>query len=289
MDGWITVISNGWMSRWMVTWMDGLGQTDEWMTRGPHGWMKMCGSALLLSPSWSFLGSLSEPDPVGFHQRILSSFLSLNSCCFHVLWQEDSATFFRADGATKNPISGFFSPSEADSLSDGVFAFPLMRLSDVPLLPPFVIVWKGLNCITCKWRDLIFAHYLFIRENEQNISGSPNREGCVRGWWGGGLQRWDSHDQEMEEAAFAPPGGLDVKNAGCSLSHPSVCLWGCRSGLLINLLWVKHSNYIHAHVTNQSDRGLQALLLCPTGEILSHRPSLTPSGPKMSILHLVRM
>ena len=57
--------------------------------------------------------------------------------------------------------------------SDAVFAARLTRLTDISLLPPFVIVWKGLNCITCKWRDLIFAHYLFIRENEQNISGSP--------------------------------------------------------------------------------------------------------------------
>lgn len=51
------------------------------------------------------------------------------------------------------------------------------ELTDISLLPPFVIVWKALNCITCKWRDLIFAHYLFIRENEQNISGSANELG----------------------------------------------------------------------------------------------------------------
>ena len=64
--------------------------------------------------------------------------------------------------------------------ADAVFAVSLSRLTDTSLLPPFVIVWKGLNCITCKWRDLIFAHYLFIRENEQNISGSPNEGGWRR-------------------------------------------------------------------------------------------------------------
>ncbi len=71
--------------------------------------------------------------------------------------------------------------------ADAIFALSLMRLTDISLLPPFVIVWKGLNCITCKWRDLIFAHYPFISENEQNISGSPN-EGVRREREGGERQ-----------------------------------------------------------------------------------------------------
>lgn len=58
-----------------------------------------------------------------------------------------------------------------------LFSLSLMKLIDISLFLPFVIVWKGLNCITCKWRDLIFAHYLFISENEQNISGSRNEGG----------------------------------------------------------------------------------------------------------------
>lgn len=58
-----------------------------------------------------------------------------------------------------------------------LFCLSLMKLIDILLFLPFVIVWKGLNCITCKWRDLIFAHYLFISENEQNISGSRNEGG----------------------------------------------------------------------------------------------------------------
>lgn len=75
--------------------------------------------------------------------------------------------------------------------ADAVFARSLTRLTDISLLPPFVFVWKGLNCITCKWRDLIFVHYLFIRENEQNIRGSPNEGGGT----GGGTRDWDSDDQ----------------------------------------------------------------------------------------------
>lgn len=80
--------------------------------------------------------------------------------------------------------------------ADAVFAHSLTRLTDISLLPPFVFVWKGLNCITCKWRDLIFVHYLFIRENEQNISGSPNEGGTEGGKEGeGGVRDWDSDDQ----------------------------------------------------------------------------------------------
>jgi len=76
--------------------------------------------------------------------------------------------------ARKFHLKVLFIFAKTERFADAVFAFSLMRLTDIPLLPPFVIVWKGLNCITCKWRDLIFAHYLLIRENEQNISGSPN-------------------------------------------------------------------------------------------------------------------
>lgn len=72
--------------------------------------------------------------------------------------------------------------------ADAVFSVSLSRLTDTSLLPPFVIVWKGLNCITCKWRDLIFAHYLFIRENEHNISGSPEGGGREEKGGGGGDQ-----------------------------------------------------------------------------------------------------
>ena len=78
-----------------------------------------------------------------------------------------------------------------ERFADAVFALSLTRLTDISLLPPFVIVWKGLNCITCKWRDLIFAHYLFIRENEQNISGSPNEGGRVREGGERGRQWWE--------------------------------------------------------------------------------------------------
>lgn len=42
---------------------------------------------------------------------------------------------------------------------------------------------------------MIFAHYLFIRENEQNISGSANEVGGGRErWWGWG--RWDAADRQ---------------------------------------------------------------------------------------------
>lgn len=82
--------------------------------------------------------------------------------------------------------------------SDAVFALSLTKLTDISLLPPFVIVWKGLNCITCKWRDLIFAHYLFIRENEQNISGSPNEGGGGRGGLGCERQTGDQWDREED-------------------------------------------------------------------------------------------
>lgn len=78
---------------------------------------------------------------------------------------------------------------------DGVSSLSPTKLTDISLLLPFVILWKGINCITCKWRDLIFAHYLFIRENEQNISGSPMRE---EGWLWGEIDSADRRDGEED-------------------------------------------------------------------------------------------
>lgn len=80
-----------------------------------------------------------------------------------------------------------------------------MKLIDISLFLPFVIVWKGLNCITCKWRDLIFAHYLFISENEQNISGSQNEGGGLElierdrqpGRWKGGAKQKGSWQRSI--------------------------------------------------------------------------------------------
>lgn len=67
--------------------------------------------------------------------------------------------------------------SDQFPLKSRAFSLTPMKLIDILLFLPFVIIWKGLNCITCKWRDLILAHYLFISENEQNISGSRNEGG----------------------------------------------------------------------------------------------------------------
>lgn len=148
--------------------------------------------------------------------------------------------------------------------SDAVFALSLTKLTDISLLPPFVIVWKGLNCITCKWRDLIFAHYLFIRENEQNISGSPNEGGgvCVwetdRQWWSvrqrGRCVSSALHYCAVSLLTFL---GLYKNNPSTPMSQVCECLYVCvcnRSRLIINLWWLKHSNYSHTHVTNQSDK-----------------------------------
>lgn len=140
---------------------------------------------------------------------------------------------------------------KTERFAGAVFALSPTRLTDISLLPPFVIVWKGLNCITCKWRDLIFGHYLFIRENEQNISGSPN-EGGNGG--GGGMEAWetggdDHFDREEDEAEQRRTGSFALLRCisrnflGLYKNNPSIlgpearvslCMRGRdRSGLII--------------------------------------------------------
>lgn len=134
------------------------------------------------------------------------------------------------------------------------FSLALMKLIDILLFLPFVIVWKGLNCITCKWRDLILAHYLFISENEQNISGSRNE--------GGGAALMERDRQTIGETEWKCRAKGSWQQSivyffglywSTTATHPS---WYVCDGwrVIINAWWLKHSRITVTLVSNQSDK-----------------------------------
>lgn len=128
-----------------------------------------------------------------------------------------------------------------------------MKLIDISLFLPFVIVWKGLNCITCKWRDLIFAHYLFISENEQNISGSRNEGGgaalmerqTIRG-----TEKKCRVKGSWQQSIFYFFGLYWLEIIFPFTTHPSFCVCGGWR-VIINVWWLKHSRITVTHVKSK--------------------------------------